>query len=842
MKQAGFERIELPEPLLNGLVVLVALVLPAALVIVSWQSAIADVEQEARTRFNFHANEIRNAISGRMLDYEQVLRGAAGLFAASESVEKGEWNSYYTSLKIESYYPGIQGIGYAPKVSSGQKGQFESVAKRKIGPSYEMRPSRDSAEYYPIYFLEPPSERNARAIGFDMNSDAVRSSAIREAIVSGRAFLTGKVTLVQETDRNMQSGFLMYMPIYRRGAAIGTSDERVIAAQGVVYAAFRAGNLISRILGDEWQIDVAVYDGTSMAEEALLYRTMLADASSGPPRFSSSMQVLINGVPWTLSMTSTPQFEATVSSDKPRLILVSGFAIQLMLLAVLWSLWSTRSRAVSLARKMTTEVRHREAEWQAMNDASPLGIFRADNEGGYRYVNRRYESLSGLSAAVAVGDGWLAAVHPDDRNRVREAWLAAVAGGASEMTVTYRFLHSAGTVIWVTAGAAAIREENQITGFVGNVEDVTESRRATEALMKGRERLGMALDGSNLALFDWDIRSGEVRLSEQWNLIMGGDKVETVTTVKALNAIVHRDDMPRLQESLDKVLKGHSRFYEVQHRVRNLHGEWRWILSRAKVTERDAEGKALRLVGTNSDITAGKEIERVKNEFIATVSHELRTPLTAIIGSLSLIRETAENLDPEVAGFIDMASQNSERLASLINDVLDIEKIGSGQMTIDLRPQHLRELLEKAVHINMPYAELHNVRLSLLPGDDFDVAADSGRLMQVLTNLISNAAKFSPAQAVVEVSAEARGDAVRVNVRDHGPGIPEKFRGQIFQRFERSDNSNTRRKGGTGLGLAISKALIEHMNGEIGFDSVEGQGSTFYFELPLVRGTAVRPS
>ena len=128
---------------------------------------------------------------------------------------------------------------------------------------------------------------------------------------------------------------------------------------------------------------------------------------------------------------------------------------------------------------------------------------------------------------------------------------------------------------------------------------------------------------------------------------------------------------------------------------------------------------------------------------------------------------------------------------------------------------------------------MHRARLQLLPGPDFTVAADHDRLLQVLTNLISNAAKFSPENGEVEVSAAQRGPVVRVAVRDCGPGIPPAFRGTIFRRFERADNSDTRRKGGTGLGLSICKALVERMNGEIGFESETGRGSTFYFDLPL---------
>lgn len=826
------------ERIYTAVTVTLGILLPAILVILAWRDALTDADNEARVRFEFRASEIRNAVSGRLLDYEQVLRGTAGLFAASVSVERLEWHDYYNSLKLEAYYPGIQAIGYAPRVTHAAKEGFIAGARAAGQPGYAIQPPGVRAEYFPILYIEPFSGRNLRAAGFDMNSDPVRSAAINEALASGRAAISGKIRLAQETDTNIQAGFLMYLPIYGNGKATGTAEQRRQEAQGVVYAAFRVGNLISRILGDERLVDIAVYDGTQPTEEALLYRTMQADASPVRPRYTHVAQVLINGHPWTLHMSSTLAFEATMERDKPRLVLLGGFTLYLLLLVVLWSLWTMRNRAVSLARVMTREVSHREAEWQAMSDASPLGIFRAGADGGYVYANPRYELLSGITAANAAGEGWLAAVHPEDRARVRNDWQAAVRGQAAGTTGTYRFLHPGGTVIWVTATVAVIREDGGINGYVGNIEDVTERKKATEALLKSHERLGMALEGSNLALFDWDIVSGEVRLSEQWRLMRGGDKIETVTTIEELQRQVHPDDLLRLQQSLLPVLRGNARFYEIQHRVRSIHGDWRWILSRAKVSERDAAGKALRLVGTNADITAGKEIERLKNEFISTVSHELRTPLTAIIGSLSLIRENSSNLDADAVTFLDMAYQNSERLAALINDVLDLETIESGQRTLDLLPLQLREVLEKAVRINQPYADIHQVQLRLLPGLAFTVAADSERLMQVLTNLISNAAKFSPAGGEVEISAEQRGTAVRVAVRDHGPGIPENFRSVIFQRFERADNSDTRKKGGTGLGLSICKALVEHMNGEIGFDSEAGKGSTFYFELPAAGGGA----
>lgn len=817
----------------NAIAVALAILLPAILILLAWRGAVADAEQDARTRFEFRAIQIRDAVSARMLDYEQVLRGAAGLIAASTVVERDEWRSYYEDLRLDQYYPSIQSMGYAPRVSAGERDRFVAEVRADGNPGYQIHPPGERDSYTPVLYIEPFNGRNLLAFGYDMNTEQVRRAAMERAVADGRVAISEKLTLLQETEDNPRHGFLVYIPVYRKGMVVETLQQRSRATKGFVFAAVRTGNLINRITGQEKNIGLALYDGAAVSDAALLHRTMPEDAGR-KPLFSMTATIPLHGHAWTLRMHSTPQFEASVSHETSRLVLLGGGAIHLLLLAVLWSLWSTRSRAMRLASAMTIEVRHREAEWQAMSEASPMGIFRADEAGAYVYVNPRYEQLSGITAAAAAGEGWLAVVHSEDRSRVHHNWQALVGGQPAEMDCTYRVLRPDGTVIWVAVSVALIREGEGIAGYVGIVEDVTEHRQATEALLKSRERLGMALEGSNLALFDWDIGSGEVRLSEHWKLILGGDRIETVTTIEELQRQVHPDDLPRLRESLMPVLRGHARFYEIQHRVRNIHGDWRWILSRAKVSERDKTGKALRLVGTNADITASKEIERLKNEFISTVSHELRTPLTAIIGSLSLMKEMGEGFSEDAATFLDMAYQNSERLSALINDVLDLEKIESGQMTLDLQPMRLRAMLEKAVRINQPYAEMHRARLRLLPGPEFTVAADPDRLMQVLTNLISNASKFSLDDGEVEISAEQRGTAVRVAVRDHGAGIPKSFHGAIFQRFERVDNSDSRRKGGTGLGLSICKALVERMNGEIGFDSEAGKGSTFYFDLPLV--------
>jgi signal transduction histidine kinase len=248
----------------------------------------------------------------------------------------------------------------------------------------------------------------------------------------------------------------------------------------------------------------------------------------------------------------------------------------------------------------------------------------------------------------------------------------------------------------------------------------------------------------------------------------------------------------------------------------------------------NSDGTIVAVIAQGQDITAQIEAERMKKEFTSTLSHELRTPLTSIIGSLQLINTgVLGDIDKDVGELTAVAERNGQRLLDLINDILDIEKIESGKFNLSPEKFSLDGMVREAIVLNKAFGE--RFKVTFRAGADLparEVYADRKRVLQVMTNLLSNAAKFSPEGGTVEVMLEDHGPNVRFAVHDRGPGIPEAFRARIFGRFAQADSTSARQKGGTGLGLAICKRLVELMQGTIGFDDRPGGGSTFWFELP----------
>ncbi|HEY3929825.1 MAG TPA: PAS domain S-box protein [Candidatus Koribacter sp.] len=232
------------------------------------------------------------------------------------------------------------------------------------------------------------------------------------------------------------------------------------------------------------------------------------------------------------------------------------------------------------------------------------------------------------------------------------------------------------------------------------------------------------------------------------------------------------------------------------------------------------------------DVTKRREVDRMKNEFISVVSHELRTPLTSIRGSLGLLAGGALRRDPDKAErMLDIALKNTERLVRLINDILDIEKIESGKISLDIQPLDAADLIVQASATMHAMAEANGVQLEVRPARG-TVYADRDRMMQTLTNLLSNAIKFSPKDSRISVISERRGAGLLMRVRDQGRGIPSNKLQTIFERFQQVDASDSRDKGGTGLGLAICRSIVQQHGGAIWVDSIEGKGSEFFVLLP----------
>lgn len=298
----------LHSPVTAWVILLCSLTLTA----VGWHISNKFVHRDAQDRFTYETYDIETAIKNRMLDYQQVLRSGIALFAASPVVDRQLWREYVDRLQTNQHYPGIQGIGFSLRVPAEEKDAHMQQIRAEGFPNYTIRPETPRDEYHAIIYLEPFDARNRRAFGYDMYSNPVRRVAMQRARDTGKMAISGLVTLVQETDTDVQRGFLMYLPLYRHAMPLTTEAERRQALVGFVYSPFRTRDLMLGILGSgSRDIDFEVFDGDTLTEESLLYSsrspTQPSDAQRRPD-FESLRTITQGGRTWTLRFTSRPHF------------------------------------------------------------------------------------------------------------------------------------------------------------------------------------------------------------------------------------------------------------------------------------------------------------------------------------------------------------------------------------------------------------------------------------------------------------------------------------------------------------------------------------------------------
>ncbi|MGQ2979559.1 MAG: PAS domain S-box protein [Polaromonas sp.] len=392
------------------------------------------------------------------------------------------------------------------------------------------------------------------------------------------------------------------------------------------------------------------------------------------------------------------------------------------------------------------------------------------------------------------------------------------------------------------SGVPIFDASGRFTGYHGTGRDTTAMRQVQEALRASESQLRDITD--TVPAFIAYVDAGQVFRFHNRAYAEGLGLPRDRINGRTMREVLGEEGYALARPWVEEVLSGYPVVFE-RHR-QTPQGDMRdYIVNYFPRYSDDVDGRVIGFYSLANDVTEFKRIDRMKTEFVSTVSHELRTPLTSIRGSLGLISGGVAGALPDAAkNLIAIASNNCERLIRLINDILDIEKIESGKIGLNVQPIDMGPLLAQVLAANSHYSTAHQVPLALeMPDGTLLVRGDSDRLVQVITNLLSNAMKFSPPGMPVEVvllrGAAAR---VRVEVRDRGPGIPEEFRKRIFQKFSQADASDTRAKGGTGLGLNISRAIVERLGGSIGFSTEAGAGTTFFFELPEWKEPAMAPA
>jgi signal transduction histidine kinase len=345
-----------------------------------------------RLRFSNQVHQTQDAIAARVETYTSLLRGVAGLYAASETVTRSEFTSYVERLNLRERYPGIQGIGFSQHVLPGEVDAFGAALRRDGLHDVQIWPEGQRAEYFPILFLEPLDRRNRVALGYDMFSEPVRRAAMERARDSALAAASGKVVLVQEIDEQKQAGFLIYVPIYRDGDAPASIDERRAQLIGFAYSPFRADDLLTAVLGTQLSPQVAfeVYDGTTTAPEQLLYRS---EGVTSRPRFSELTSLQIAGQRWTVRYASRPDVEQRSASLMVLFILLAGTLISAVLFAVLRAEVRARTEAEASVRArdefLSVAAHELKTPLTALLGNVQLMLRRADRESSFNPRDRR---------------------------------------------------------------------------------------------------------------------------------------------------------------------------------------------------------------------------------------------------------------------------------------------------------------------------------------------------------------------------------------------------------------------------------------------------------------------
>jgi PAS domain S-box-containing protein len=788
--------------------------------------------------------DIHDAIVVRLDDHARVLVDCAALFEASDAVSRREWKVFTQSQKIERDLPGTQGVGFSLLIPRAELDRHLQEIRAEGFPDYTVRPAGNRETYTSIIYLEPFADRNLRAFGYDMMSEPVRRAAMEQARDTDAPTLSGKVVLVQETEKAKQAGALMYVPVYRKGMPIDSVEQRRAAIVGWVYSPYRMDDLLQGILGArnlkmDDGLHLQVFDGDRTAPERLLFESPTRQGNRRPlaVRLSRQLPVDSSGHRWTLAFSQDGAGLFSAAYSTMWLNLTGGAVIALLLYWLVRNLQNAHAEARRLAAGLTADLRSSEQSYrdQFVNNSSVMllidpadGTIVDANDAARRFYGHTREQL--LAMRITEINTLPAAV-------VREAMARTTE--VSNLRFEFRHRLADGSLRDVEVASSRIRFGGRVL-LHSIVQDITERTQAVAALASEKERLAVTLRSIVDGVITTDLQGRLVTMNRAAEMLTGWAAGEAagkpVTTVFRVI-----DEASRLEcaDTVARILAGEEAVEPDSHHLLVSRDGTERVVTEAGAPLMDRAGGVGGVVLVIRDMTERQKLidalqrtDKLDSLGILAggIAHDFNNILAGVFGYIELAREITT--DPTVYAYLDKSMTAFGRAKGLTGQLLTFAKGGA--------PQRKQSEMGPLVRENASFA-LSGSEFAC----DYDIAedlrlvdCDKLQIGQVIDNLVINARQSMAAGGSLVISLKnvrvedgehpslKEGMYVRLSVADTGTGVPTDLLKRIFDPFF------TTKQKGYGLGLATCYAIVQKHDGCIEVDSVVGEGSTFHVFLP----------
>ncbi|WP_341922514.1 CHASE domain-containing protein [Polaromonas sp. YR568] len=821
-------------------------------------------QSQAREHFDRLADRVQTDVQDRLNAPLRGLRGAAGVYAASNSVERAEFRAYVQFSELGRDFPGVRGFGFMARVLREDLDRFVAAERADEEPAFAVTampgtPSTSNApDLYVVKFMEPQA-RNQSALGLDVGADPVRREAIERAVATGEPTLTRKTTLVQ--DQQQSPGWVYLLPVYRTGGDPSTPAQRQALLTGVLFAPM----LVSEVLqgaaeAAQGQADFELFDAEPLNAQTLVYGldghlaagrdTPVPDHGAGR-LFSSSRPVLAGGRTLTLRVSSTPAFEAEAASLMPALLGLSGVLLSLLLALCIWLLGSSRARALSVAQRMTLDLAHEQQRLLSIVEGTNVGTWEWNVQTGETRFDERWAAITGhtLDEMLPLNiQTWRALTHPGDLLHADGLLKQHFAGRTPYFDCEVRLRHKEGRWIWVLSRGrvCAWVGDRQPALMAGTLMDITERQTAQLALRNSEEHFRQLFETSLECILQTR-PDGQVLNANAAACALFGMSVEELRE-RGRGGLVDPGDT-RLQALLDE----RQREGKARGELRMLRGDgtaFECELSSsifldssnapcANIVLRDITARKLseaRIARLNAELeqrvgrrTAQLEASnRDLQEFAHSVAHDLRQPFIAIGGFSGLLErrvtdDRARHYINRIKAGVRQAGELTEALLALAN----LSRVQLRVQAVDLSA--IAHSVMDSLQLEEP-ARARRIRIQ----EGLVVQADAMLLRVVMQELLGNAWKFTSRQTHTEISfglqpAPAAGTQAVYVVSDNGEGFDMAHVDKLFRSFQRLHAPQD--FPGVGVGLANIQRIIARHGGQIWAESARGAGARFFFTL-----------